>query len=94
MTPSPVTPRNANGSIERFQDWIIQSPELHGTADTLSPRSPAWNAVVHHSYRFLELASNTDLNGEALRGALQCEFFNLAPDAKTGGSEEEFLPRQ
>jgi len=73
------TRRDAQGRIELFQDYSLQSPTLHARKDFLRRGTPQFEAQVARSIEFLRFASSSRLSGEALREEIRRRFFPLAP---------------
>lgn len=86
--------RDSDGRIHQYQDWLVQSPGLHGVADTISGRSAEWATLTQQTKVFLSLATNMNLDEARLREALRQRFFILAPGAKTGGTAPRYSPRK
>jgi hypothetical protein len=86
--------RDSQGRISQYQDWLVQSPGLHGVADAISDQSTEWATLTKQTKFFLSLSTNTNLSGIRLREALRQRFFMLAPGATTGGTHQHYSPRK
>jgi len=87
-TPSHTV--RENDKITRFQNYKLQSPKLHGDADSPRTDSLVFKNAVDKTKLLIDVANNPLLNNDDLRKHLRENFYAITGKTKAEGTRKEY----